>query len=90
MKFHNHHYTNAGGRKNYSAHTCASIAKRSSSINEELTCPFVCEKEDIEDLATDPTEKCLENLCKKNVKSIKSKVSIAKPSHYFCLSAAER
>jgi len=83
----NHMYGNAGGRKNYSAHTCASIAQRSSSINEELTCPFIGE-EDIEDLAKDPTEKCLEHFRKNNVESVKSMVSIVKPSHYFRLSAA--
>lgn len=43
-----HMYGNAGGKKSYSAHSCLSIANRSTSINEELVCPFA--DNDIEDL----------------------------------------
>ena len=46
----NHLYGNAGSSKNYSAHSCSSIADRSVSIHEELTCPF--NDFDIEDLGT--------------------------------------
>ena len=35
-----HLYGKAGGRKNYSAHSCSSILGRSSSPREQLTCPF--------------------------------------------------
>lgn len=43
-----HLYGQAGGRKNYSAHSCSSVADRSSSPHEQLVCPFVAL--DIEDL----------------------------------------
>ena len=35
-----HLYGEAGGRKNYSAHSCASIIGRGSSPREQLVCPF--------------------------------------------------
>ena len=35
-----HLYGRAGGRKNYSAHSCSSILGRGSSPREQLTCPF--------------------------------------------------
>ena len=43
-----HLYGTVGGGKNYSAHSCNSIADRSTSVNDELTCPF--HDLDIEDL----------------------------------------
>ena len=46
----NHLYGNVGSSKNYSAHSCSTIANRSVSIHEELTCPF--NDFDIEDLGT--------------------------------------
>ena len=81
----NHLYGNAGGRKNYSAHSCAAIAERRSSVNEELTCPYIG---DIEDAATDPTQKCLEHLRKSN-EGIKTNCSIRKPSNYFHLAVGK-
>ena len=88
----NHLYGNAGSRKNYSAHSCAAIAERSSSVNEELTCPFI--DADIEDL--EPTKQCCNHLqmtynkhvsksSSQSVVALSSKVSsmIVKPSHYF-------
>jgi DNA primase large subunit len=33
-------YGKAGGRKNYSAHSCTSILGRGSSPREQLICPF--------------------------------------------------
>jgi hypothetical protein len=35
-----HLYGQAGGRKNYSAHSCTSILARSASPREQLVCPF--------------------------------------------------
>ena len=74
----NHLYGNAGGRKSYSAHNCQSVAKRCSSINDELNCPFY----DIEDLAQDHRKTCLQTL-----KSVPLDISfVSNPPQYFHLS----
>ena len=88
----NHLYGNAGGRKNYSAHSCSSIAERSSSVNEELTCPFTTV--DIEDagcsskcVEIDHRKKCFDHLRKGKVDIIKTDTFIVtRPSKYVLLS----
>ena len=71
----NHLYGQAGGRKDYSAHSCSAIGGRASSVNEELTCAFM---NDIEDI--DPRKQCASTL-----KSSKLK-EIHKPSEFYNLS----
>lgn len=91
----NHLYGNNGTRKNYSAHSCESIANRSTSINEELVCPF--NNHDIEDFGKIPGKPILlerarelrdhRKICTTLLPNGTKRESITKPSQYFRIAA---